>query len=311
MPDQPPASPPAQPPAQPPAGQAAARPPVALLGTGIMGLGMGRSMLRAGLPLRAWNRTRAKALPLEADGAVIAATPADAVRDAAVIVTMLSDGLAVSETMAAAAPGLRSGQVWAQTATVGLPGLQPLARLAREHGLLFVDAPVLGTRQPAEQGALAVLAAGPDEARPVLQPVFDAVGRKTIWLGAEAGAATRLKLVVNSWVLAVTTSAAEALALARGLGIDPELFLQAVAGGPVDCAYLQSKAAAILGGDFSANFGLDMAAKDARLVSEAASAAGIRLDVAPAVAGRFRRAAELGHPDEDMAATYFASFDGG
>jgi 3-hydroxyisobutyrate dehydrogenase len=295
-----------QPPAQPPA-----QPSVALLGTGIMGLGMGRSMLRAGLPVRAWNRTQARAQPLEADGAVIAKTPADAVRDADVIVTMLSDGPAVSEAMTAAAPGLREGQVWAQASTVGEAGLQPLAELASKHSLLFVDAPVLGTRQPAEQGALTVFAAGPDAAGPVLAPVFDAVGRKTVWLGTEAGTASRLKLVVNSWVLAVTTAAAEALALARGLDIDPDLFLQAVAGGPLDCAYLQSKAAAILSGDFSANFSIELAGKDARLVTEAGSAAGIRLDVAPAVAGRFRRAAELGHADEDMAATYFASFGGG
>ncbi len=285
-------------------------PQVALLGTGIMGLGMGRSMLRSGLPLRAWNRTPGRAKALESDGAVIAATPADAVRDAGVIVTMLSDGAAVGETMAAAAAGLRAGQVWAQASTVGVAGLEPLAGLASEHGLLFVDAPVLGTRQPAAQGALTVFAAGPDAARAVVQPVFDAIGRKTVWLGTDAGTASRLKLVVNSWVLAVTTVAAEALALAGGLGIDPELFLQAVGGGPLDCAYLQSKAAAILSRDFFANFTVEMAGKDARLISEAGAAAGIRLDVAPAVAGRFRRAADLGHADEDMAATYFASFDG-
>jgi len=217
--------------------QPPALPSVALLGTGIMGLGMGRSMLRSGLPLHAWNRTPARARALGFGGAVIAATAADAVRDADVIVTMLSDGAAVSAAMTAAAPGLREGQVWAQASTVGVAGLEPLAGLAREHGLLFVDAPVLGTRQPAEQGALTVFAAGPDAARPVLAPVFDAIGRKTVWLGTSPGTASRLKLVVNSWVLAVTTGVAEALALARGLDIDPDLFLQAVAGGPLDCAY--------------------------------------------------------------------------
>jgi 3-hydroxyisobutyrate dehydrogenase len=293
------------------ADQPPALPSVALLGTGIMGLGMGRSMLRSGLPLRAWNRTPARAQALESDGAVIAATPADAVRDADVIVTMLSDGAAVREAMTAAAPGLRPGQVWAQASTVGVAGLEPLARLASEHGLLFIDSPVLGTRQPAEQGALTVFAAGPDEARPVLQPVFDAIGRTTVWLGTDAGPASRLKLVVNSWVLALTTAAAEALALASGLGIDPELFLQAVGGGPLDSGYLQNKAAAILSGDFSANFSVELAGKDARLITEAGRAAGIRLDVAPAVAERFRRAADLGHADEDMAATYFASFGDG
>ena len=112
-------------------------------------------------------------------------------------------------------------------------------------------------------------------------------------------------------MLALTTAAAEALALASGLGIDPELFLRAVGGGPLDSGYLQNKAAAILSGDFSANFSVELAGKDARLITEAGRAAGIRLDVAPAVAERFRRAADLGHADEDMAATYFASFDDG
>jgi 3-hydroxyisobutyrate dehydrogenase len=290
--------------------QPSAQQPVALLGTGIMGAGMGRSMLRAGLPVRAWNRTLATARALEPAGATIAATPADAVRDASVIVTMLSDGDAVLETMSAAVRGLRAGQIWVQASTVGVAGLEPLTAFAREHGLQFVDAPVLGTRQPAEQGVLTVLAAGPATARAGAQPVFDAIGQKTMWLAAEAGAASRLKLVVNSWVLALTTGAAEALALAKGLDIDPRLFLQLVSGGPLDSGYLQAKGAAILAGDFSPNFTVELAGKDARLITEAADSAGIRLDVAPAVAGRFRRAAELGHADEDMAATYLASFDG-
>ncbi len=283
-------------------------PSVALLGTGIMGAGMGRSMLRAGLPVTAWNRTRAKADALKADGASIAATPAEAVRDAQVIVTVLADGDAVAETMAAAAPALRAGQVWAQASTVGVAALEPVALFAREHNLIFVDSPVLGTRKPAEQGALTVFAAGPDDARPFAQPVFDAIGQKTVWLG-EAGTATRLKLVVNSWVLSLTTAAAEALALARGLEIDPHLFLESVSGGPLDSPYLQTKAAAILDRDFFPSFSVAMAGKDARLITEAAQAAGVRMDVAPAVAARFRRAAELGHAEEDTAATYFASFD--
>jgi 3-hydroxyisobutyrate dehydrogenase len=283
-------------------------PSVALLGAGIMGAGMGRSMLRAGLPVRAWNRTPAAAEALRSAGAVVAATPADAVRDASVIITILSDGAAVSETMAAAAPGLHDGQAWAQASTVGVAGLAPLTRFAREHGLLFVDCPVLGTRKPAEQGALTVLAAGPDAARPAVQPVFDAIGQRTLWLAAEAGAASRLKLVVNSWVLALNTGAAEALALAKGLDIDPRLFLQTVSGGALDCGYLQAKGSAILAGDFTPNFSVEMAGKDARLITEAAGLAGVRLDVAPAVAERFRRAAELGHAAEDMAATYLASW---
>ena len=284
------------------------RPAVALLGTGIMGAGMARNIARAGLPLRVWNRTRAKAEPLASDGAVIADTPADAVRDADVIVTMLPDAETVQGVMGQAEPGLREGQVWAQTSTVGLAGVEKLAELAIRHELIFVDSPVLGTRKPAADGALIVFAGGPEVAKSGAQPVFDAIGSKTVWLG-EAGTASRLKLVANSWVLAVTTATGEALALARGLDVDPNLFLEAISGGALDCAYLRTKAAAILKVDFTPSFTVSLAAKDARLVVEAGQGHGLRLDVADGAARKLGRAAELGHAEEDMAAAYFACFD--
>jgi 3-hydroxyisobutyrate dehydrogenase len=293
--------------------QAASAPSVALLGTGIMGAGMARNMLRAGISLRAWNRTRAKAEPLEAEGAAVCDTPAEAVRGADVIVTMLADGPTVLEVMTAAASALTPGQIWAQTSTVGAGWLDELAGFAREHGLVFLDSPVQGTRQPAEAGQLVVYAAGPDGAsdtvRERVRPVFDAIGQKTMWLD-EVGAATRVKLVANSWVLALTNAVGEAVALANGLGVSPEAFLQAISGGATDCPYLRVKARAIIDNDYTPSFTLALAGKDADLIVEAGREAGLRLDVASAGAERFRRAARLGHADDDMAAAYFASFDG-
>ena len=291
------------------ADQPHARPSVALLGTGIMGAEMGRNMLRAGLPLRAWNRTIVKAQALEPAGAQVAQTPAEAVAGAQIIVTMLADADAVADAITAAVPGLHEGQIWAQVSTVGVTGADALARLASQHGLVFVDSPVLGTRQPAEQGTLTIFASGPDAARAAVQPVFEAIGSKTVWLGPEPGTASRLKVVVNSWVLVVSAGAAEAVALARALDIDPQLFMDAVAGGPLDSPYLRTKTSAIMRGDFSPSFTAEMAAKDGRLIVAAANLAGIRVDVAAAAAERLRRAVELGHAQEDMAATYFASFD--
>jgi 3-hydroxyisobutyrate dehydrogenase len=283
---------------------------VTVLGTGIMGAAMARNLCRAGLAVRVWNRTRAKAEPLAAEGAAIAGTPAEAVTGAEVILTMLHDGPATEEAMRAAAPGLRPGAYWLQCTTAGVDGLAPLTGLARDHGLVFVDAPVLGTRQPAESGQLTVLAAGPTAAREPLTPVLDAVGARTAWVGEEPGAATRLKLVCNSWVLAVTHGTAEAIALAEGLGVDPQDFLDAIAGGPLDLGYLRAKAASIRAGDFAPSFAVDTAEKDARLIVAAGQAAGVLLDVAEAGAERFRRASEQGHGAEDMAASYFASFEG-
>lgn len=284
-------------------------PSVALLGTGIMGAGMGRNVLAAGLPLRVWNRTAEKARPLADAGAVLAADPAEAVRGADVVVTMLCDARDVRTVMERAADGLAPGQVWAQMTTAGLDQDELLA-FAQRHGLRFVDAPVVGTRQPAEQGQLLVLAAGDAQAIAVAQPVFDAVGRATRRVAEEpAGlAASRLKLVINSWVLAVTAATGEALALAEGLGADPRAFLDAVGGGPLDLPYLQAKAAAILAGDWTPNFSVTNAAKDADLVVAAGRDAGVMLDVAAAGAVRYRRVADAGHGDSDMAAAYLASF---
>ncbi len=285
---------------------------VSVLGTGIMGAAMARNLIRAGHAVRAWNRTRDKAEPLAADGAHIAGTPAEAVQGADVVLTMLYDGAAVLEVMRQATDALRPGAAWVQSTTVGIEAVGELAGFAREHGLIFYDAPVLGTRQPAEAGQLVVLAAGPSESREAVTPVFDAVGARTVWTGEDGaeGGATRLKLVANSWVLAATNAAGEVLALSKVLGVDPQSFFDLIAGGPLDMGYLRAKAALVLEDRLSpASFAVTTAAKDARLIVQAGRQHGVRLDVAAAGAERFARAAAQGHGDEDMAAAYFASFD--
>ncbi len=284
---------------------------VAVLGTGIMGAAMARNLLRAGCDVRVWNRTRARAQPLAADGALVAGDPAEAVREADAVLTVLLDGPAALDAMRAAAPALRAGAVWTQCGTVDPGDLAALAELAAAAGVHFVDSPVLGTKAPAENGQLQVLAAGPPQARAIADRVFDVIGQRTVWLGEDgaAGAATRLKLVFNSWVLAVINGAAESLALAEGLGVDPAGFLAALEGTALDSAYLRVKADAILADDYTPSFPLAAAAKDARLVTAAARQAGVRLDMAAGIAARLARAERLGHGERDASATYLASFD--
>ncbi|MET8575475.1 NAD(P)-dependent oxidoreductase [Streptomyces sp. NPDC005012] len=285
---------------------------VAVLGTGIMGAAMARNIAGAGHGLTVWNRSREKAEPLAAAGARVASTPAEAVEGADVVLTMLYDGPAALEVMRQAVPGLRPGTVWAQCTTAGLEALPELADFAGQHGLVFYDAPVLGTRQPAEAGQLTVLAAGPAAGRELVAPVFDAVGARTVWAGEDGarGGATRLKLVANSWVLAVTGAAGETLALAKGLGVEAEAFLDVIGGGPLDMGYLRAKAELILEDRLTpAAFAVETAGKDARLIVDAGRRNGVRMDVAAATAERFRRAEEQGRGREDMAAAYWASFD--
>lgn len=276
---------------------------VAVLGAGsTMGHAMARNIARARFAVRAWNRTPEKARDLAVDGATICATPAAAADGATVVVTMLSDADAVLAVMdGIAAPGT----VWLQMSTVGVAGIEACADLAERAGLVLIDAPVMGTKAPAEAGELVVLAAGPTDVRDRVQPLFDAVGRETVWTG-EAGTASRTKVVMNTWLVAVVEGAAETLALAEGLGVDPGQVLGLLADGALDAPYLQTKGAAMIRREFEPSFRLALAAKDARLAEDAAAAAGLDLPLIRTIRARMDEGA-LKHPDEDMSATFLTS----
>jgi len=276
---------------------------VAVLGAGgSMGYGMARNLARAGISVRAWNRTREKAEPLAGDGTAVLGSPAQAAEGADVIVTMLPDAQAVLDAVEAALPGAGGEAIWVQMSTLGEQGTERCIQLAGEHGLAFVDAPVLGTKQPAQEGKLVVLASGPDEVRDRVQPVFDAVGQRTMWLGP-AGRGSQLKLATNAWVLAVTEGCAEAVAFTEGMGLEPALLVEAITGGPLDSPYFQLKTKAIIERRFDPQFRLALAAKDGRLMEEAMRRHHLELPLVTAVARQMARAAEQ-NPDKDTSASY-------
>ena len=278
---------------------------VAVLGTGIMGAPMARNLRKAGHEVRAWNRSTDKAEALAGDGVEPVAEIADAARGADVVVTMLSDGDAVESVVDEALEAM-DGAVLVQTSTIGPDATTRVAERAAAAGIPFVDAPVLGTKAPAEEGKLIVLASGPEDVRERVEPVFDAVGAKTLWVG-EAGAGSRLKLVINTWLLALTEGLAEAIALAEALEVDPQTFLDAIDGGPMGPPYASMKGKLMIERDFPPSFPLELALKDARLALEAAEKQGLRVGLLAAVVEQMDRAVEAGHGREDMAATIHAT----
>jgi len=276
---------------------------VGVLGTGVMGGPMARNVARAGLTVRAWNRTVEKARPLERDGATVVERPQDAVFGADVAMTMLADGAATLEVAEAMLASLGTDAVWLQAGTIGLDAHERCAELAQRNGVALVDAPVLGTLKPAQEGALTVLASGPDDAVSRCEPVFRAVGRRTVRLGP-AGEGTRLKLAVNAWVLALTEGTAESVALAKGLGLEVGQMLEALDGSPTDSPYFRTKSKLMDEGEYPASFTARLAAKDAHLIEAAAERAGTDLPMVRAVAERYDATVEAGYGEEDMAATY-------
>jgi 3-hydroxyisobutyrate dehydrogenase len=274
---------------------------VAFMGTGIMGAPMTRNIAAAGIDVVAWDRTRAKADAVE--GVTVPDSPAEGTDGADFLITMLTDGAAVESV---ARDALREGVTWLQMSSVGIEATDRLMKLAEARGAPFVDAPVLGTREPAENGALTVLASGPADSVERARPVFDAIAAKVLLVG-EAGQGTRLKLVSNTWVTSVVEALAETFALAEALGVDPRTFLDAIADGPLDMGYAKVKGELILKREFPPSYPLRLALKDVRLVREAAIQAGTDVPIAETIARQFERAAEDGHGDEDLAAAYFAA----
>jgi 3-hydroxyisobutyrate dehydrogenase len=279
---------------------------VAVLGTGIMGAGMARSLLREGLEVTVWNRSPDKAKPLADDGATVAATAAEAVAGADVVVTMLFDIEPVLSVMADAAGSMRDCAVWVQASTVGVEGTRRVEAFAAEHGIDVLDAPVLGTKAPAENGKLVILASGPASLQERVQPAFDAMCARTQWVSGTLGDASKLKLAVNAWIGVMVNGTAQSVALARGLGLDAQQFLDAVSGQAVDSPYVQLKGKAMLDGDFTPSFELDGVVKDTNLIRDAMAEAGTDTTLADAVADRLAAASSAGHGEKDMAAVVHA-----
>jgi 3-hydroxyisobutyrate dehydrogenase len=279
---------------------------VAVLGAGgTMGRGIARNAAAAGLTVRAWNRTAAKLDGLgEVAGIEVAGSAHGAVVDADLVVTMLSDADATLAAMQGTDGGAAGseGAIWVQMGTIGVAGSARCADLARDRGLVYVDAPVLGTKGPAEAGQLVILASGPEEPRERLETFFDAVGKRTIWVGA-AGDGSRLKVVVNSWLCAVTEGTAEMLRLAAALGLEPQLALDAIEDGPLDAPYMRMKGEMMVSGDYTPSFRLALAAKDARLAVEAGQEAGAEIPAIEAIAAQMSAVAEA-HPDDDLAVLF-------
>jgi 3-hydroxyisobutyrate dehydrogenase len=268
-----------------------------------MGGPMARNIARSGLTVRAWNRTTERARALEQDGATVAERPEDAVEGADVAVTMLADADATLEVAGAMLRALGPDGVWLQAGTVGLEGTDRCVELAQREGVALVDAPVLGTLKPAQDGALTVLASGPDDAVERCEPIFRAIGKRTLRLGP-AGRGTRLKLAVNTWVLALTEGAAEAVALAKGLGLGAGDIIEALDGSPTDAPYFRMKSKLMEDGEYPVSFTLRLAAKDARLIEEAARRGGVDLPLVRTISERLADGVEAGYGEEDMAATY-------
>ena len=284
-----------------------ARPVVAVIGAGIMGSAMARNLVAAGLTTQVWDRSTSATGPLADAGAVVAASPREAVRDADVVITMLPTAAAVESVIfyGGAAGAFAPGCVWAQMGTIGVEATLGFRdRLAAQRPeVMFVDAPVSGSKGPAEQGQLLILAAGPEAAADVVRPVFDVIGRKTVWLG-EAGQGSVMKLVVNAYLSILIEGVAETMDLADRFGIAHQQLAEVIEGGPLDAPLAGAKLHKMDRGDYAAEFPLEWALKDVDLAIGAAG--GQAPPLLAALSGQWHAAVAAGYGRQDISAARLA-----
>ena len=273
----------------------------AFLGIGSMGHGMATSALRAGIPTIVWNRDPEATRDLAESGAEVAETAADAARRAAIVVTMVTDADAVisiaSEQgmLAALAPSA----IWAQMSTIGVAGIEGVAAMvdAERPDVTLLDAPVSGSKVPAEQGQLTIFASGPDEARSRVAPLFEALGQRTIWIGA-VGAGSRLKLVNNTWLAFASEAVGASMALAHRLGLETGKVVDALGGSSLVSPWQAAKLQRIAKDEYGPQFALSLALKDVHLALQAAD--DDRFAALASLADEWQQAVDDGLGGEDL-----------
>lgn len=279
------------------------QPRIAVIGTGTMGNAMASRLLGASMNVAVWSRHPASTEPSVELGATAYNEAADAVAEADVVITMLPTYDVIREVMfdAKAVDAMRPNATWAQRATIGITATGRLATLTevRRPDVAFVDAPVSGSREPAESGQLLILASGPSNEAGVLGEVFRALGKRTMWLGS-TGAGSAMKLVLNTWLAFQTEGAAESAALAESLGVAPSLLRKALSDSPLASSYALAKLDRMLDMDFQADFAIDWALKDLDLVASDADAEAA--PVASAIASRWREFVRSGSSGLDVSA---------
>jgi 3-hydroxyisobutyrate dehydrogenase len=279
---------------------------VAVLGLGAMGHAFAANLIKKGFATRVWNRTRAKAEDLGRDGAVIGDTPRATVEGADVVIVMALDG-AVTESILlgddGALDGLKQGAVLVQMGTIGVDATQKLVEAVRAQrpDVVYIDAPVSGTKAPAEQGQVLVLAGGDRTRAVAVEPVFEAIAKGTRWLG-DVGAGSRMKLVVNAWLAAMTQGLAESARLAEALGFTTDDLWDSLDGGPLAAPYAKLKLHAIGQRKFDAQFQLALGLKDIRLALDAVGEQ--PLPSLQCIAGIWGQAVEDGGGQEDVSVVY-------
>lgn len=277
---------------------------VAFLGTGLMGAPMVRNLLRAGFPVTAWNRSLEKAEALLSDGALIAGTAADAVRDADIVIAMVSDGAAVRTLLdGGVADSMRPGTVFVDMSSIKPREARDHFDLLKARGVGALDAPVSGGTRGAAEATLAIMAGGEEPAFEKARTVLMAMGRPTLVGPPGTG---QLAKLANQGIVATTIGiVAEAMLLMQSAGADMNRLRDALKGGFADSVILQQHGKRMADSDFAPGGRSVLQLKDLNNLLEEAASLGLSLPLAELQQARYHRFVhELGGAELDHAGLF-------
>lgn len=277
---------------------------VGFLGLGIMGFAMARNLVKAGYEVTVWNRTPAKARALETEGARVGASPREVVAASDVTFAMLADPAAARDVCFGpdgVLAGVSPGHDYVDVSTVDDQTARDIAAAVTARGARYLEAPVSGTKKPAEDGTLIFLAAGNHGLYDLVGPALDKMGKKRVYLG-EVGQGARMKLIVNMIMGAMMASLGEGLSLAEKGGLDAATLLDVLDAGAMACPMFKGKGALVAKDDYSPNFPLKHMQKDLRLAMLLGDELRQPLNVIAAANEDYKRAMAAGLADEDMCA---------
>ncbi len=277
---------------------------IGFIGLGIMGTPMARNILKGGYPLVVYNRTLEKAEPLKAEGATVASSP-KALADVSDVVIIMVTGPEAIDAVLEAPEGLLQadlqGKVVVNMSTVSSSYTEALQERLQAKGAVFVDAPVSGSKKPAEEATLVILGAGPEDTLKEIEPVLLTMGKKVVYCG-QVPMGSKMKLAINLLLGAMMEALAEALNFAEKMGITRDLFLETVLSGPLGCGLFSVKKEMLLKGDYPTQFPLKHMLKDLRFALQEADSQGAALPVGHSIFQIYRQALGKGLGDEDFAA---------
>ncbi|WP_338555970.1 NAD(P)-dependent oxidoreductase [Erwinia sp. E_sp_B04_7] len=279
------------------------RPSVAVLGLGAMGHAFAANLLKNSFTTYGWNRTRARGEDLENAGLRLIDTPQQAVEQADVVIAMLADASITESVLDQAISTLKQGAIVVQMGTIGVESTEKLIATFQQQrpDVVFLDAPVSGTKTPAENAQIVVLASGDRERAAAVEPVFAAISKGTKWLGA-AGSATKMKLVVNAWLISMVQGLSESTQMAKEFGFSPDDLWSVLEGGPLAVPYVKGKLEMIKEGSFEPQMHLTWALKDVNLALAASKTS--ELPGLSLISNVWQEAVEAGYGEKDLSVVY-------